>query len=222
MANLLKINRDGLSTIEKVLLKKHYPEEISDYQADMMLHALGADYKPYRTRSGSRYFHAFRNHYDAGGRDIEAWEDLKAKGYAEKQSVYHVTVKGIRVLEYLTQCRIWDDCDCVADCRYPVLIELMKDSVSCGYGCWLPTSSNDLSLRLAIPRKLILETLRELAEDGLVRRDHYGDMDEDGCVHCKHGWTLTLHAQEKYAEKYEELKQDEYKRIDDSLREAHD
>ena len=215
---MLKVNRDGLSTVQKVILSRNYPEEISDYQADMMLHALGADHKSYKTYKTRKYYHAYRNHYDAGGKDVAEWEDLVSKGYAEKHRYYHVSVKGIHLLEYLTQCRIYDDCNCVADCKSPVLIELMKDSVSCGYGCWLPTSSHDLFLRLAIPQKLILETLKELAEEGLVHKGYYGEMDDEGFVHCVHGWYLSGLAKEKYAKKYEALQQAEYKRINDSLR----
>lgn len=75
-------------------------------------------------------------------------------------------------------------------------------------------------MRLAIPRPLILETLKELAADDLVRKDYYGDMDDEGYVHCKHGWTLTKAAKGKYHEKYEELQQAEYQKIEDSLRRA--
>lgn len=216
---LLKVNREGMSTIDKLLLHRSYEEEITDYQAEMMLHALGADNKAYRTYEKSKYYHAYRNYYDAGGEDVSEWNDLVKKGYAEKHSFYHVTVNGIRVLEFLTQCRIWNNYHCVAECRYSVLVEMMKDSVFCGYECWLPTSSQELSLRLAIPKKLILETLRKLSDEGLVIKGHYGDMDTDGIIYCKHGWFLTEYAQEKYREKYEELKKAEYKKINDMLKE---
>lgn len=218
--NQLKIDREGMPLVDKVRFHKYFPAEISDIQADMMLHALGADYRPYRTHGKSRYYHAYRNHYDAGGEDIELWEDLVAKGYAVKRTFYHVSVKGIHVLEYLTQCRIWDAYKNAADCRYAVLTEMMKADVYCGFGCWLPTSSQELSDRLAIRRRLILETLKELAEDGLVRKGYYGDVDEEGYIDCRHGWYLTKLAREKYAEKYEELQKAEYKRIDDSLKEG--
>ena len=220
MSKLLKIDRKGMPLADKVLFNKYFPEEISDDQADMMLHALGADYRSFRKYRERRYYHAYRNFYDAGGRDVTAWDDLVANGYARKHGVYHVTVKGIHALEYLTQCRIWGNYQCPADCRYVVLVELMRDSVSCGYGCWLPTSSNELSMRLAMPRSLILETLKELTADDLVRKDYYGEMDDEGYVHCKHGWTLTKAAKEKYHEKYEELQQAEYQKIEESLRRA--
>ena len=218
MAVMLKVDRDRLSTVQTILFNRHFPQDVSDRQAEMMLHALGADNQPARTYRSNRFYHAYRNHFDAGGADVAEWTDLVAKGYAEKHTFYHVTVKGIHLLEWLTQCRIWDARHNVADCRRAVLEELMKDAVSCGYGCWLPTSSRELSLRLAVPQKLVLETLRQLAEEGLAKRDFYGEMDEDGYVHCKHGWTLTLAGEKRYPDRYEALKQAEYKRINDSLR----
>lgn len=216
----LMINRDGMTTIDKVLMARHYPEKVSDHQADMMLHALGCDNRPYRTYKGMKSYHAYRNYYDAGGNDAELWDDLVIKGYATKRVTYHVTVKGIRVLEYLTQCRIWDNYLNEADCHFTILVELMKDSVYCGYGCWLPTSSRDLSLRLAIPQKLVLKTLHHLETEGLAMKGNYGGQDDDGYVHCKHGWYLTKYAQEKYAEKYAELKKEEYERMADIEKEV--
>lgn len=217
MRKLLKVDRNGMSLAEKVLFARYFPDEINDKQADMMLHALGADYRPYRTYKGNRIYHAYRNFYDAGGSNVAEWDDLVSKGYAEKQWTYHVTVKGIHALEYLVQSRIWGNYSGVMDCRRAVLIEMMKAAVDCSYGCWFPTSSKTLSLRTAIPRKLILETLGSLAEEGLVMKDHYGEMDEDGGIHCYHGWILTQHAKEKYAEKYEELERAEAERINISI-----
>lgn len=219
MEKYLKVDREGMSLIEKCLLKRYYPEEVSNYQANMMLHALGADNKEYRIYKGNKIYHSYRNYYDAGGDDIEVWNDIVTKRYADhKGHFYHVTVRGIRVLEYLTRCRIWDDYQNVADCWYAVMVELMKDNVFCGYGCWLPSSSNDLSLRLAIPQKLVLETLHHLEKIGLAMKGYYGDIDDEGFPHCKHGWFLTKKACEVYKEKYEELKKAEEKKINDSLR----
>ena len=220
MKRFLEIDRDGMPLVDKILFNRYFPEEVTDNQAAMMLHALGADYKKFKTNNKRRYYHAYRNHYDAGGKDIEQWNDLVAKGYAELSGVYRVSPRGIHLLEYLTQCRIWGDYQNTADCRYTVLVALMQDDVFCGYECWLPSSSQDLSLRLAIPRRLVLDTLNELAGEGLCKKGYYGEMDEDGCVHCKHGWYLTEEARQRYSEKYEELKQAEYKKINDSIREC--
>lgn len=40
------------------------------------------------------------------------------------------------------------------------------------------------------------------------------------CVHCKHGWYLTELARKQYSKEYEDLKQAEYKKINDSLKEG--
>ena len=220
MKKLLKIDREGMPLVDKILFGRYFPEEVTDNQAEMMLHALGADSKPYRTYDKRKYYHAYRNHFDAGGADIEQWNDLVAKGYAEKSGFYRVSVRGIHLLEYLTPCRIWDAYDNLADCRHVVLKALMQDDVFCGYESWLPSSSQELSLRLAIPRELVLETLKELAGEGLCKKGYYGEMDDDGYVHCKHGWFLTKQARQQYSAEYEALKQAEYKKIDDSLKES--
>lgn len=220
MSNYLKVDRDAMTLIEKCIFSRNYPEPISDRQADMMLHALGADHRLPKTYRGAKTYHSYRNYFDAGGLDADDWDDLVSKGYARKTGVYHVSVRGIRALEFLTHCRIWDDYENTADCRGVVLDELMKDNVFCGYGCWLPTSSSDLSLRLAIPRPLVLDTLRELERDGLVKRDYYGEKTDEGYVRCKHGWIITVSAQEKYAERLEKFRMEEYRRLDEMVAEV--
>ena len=217
MSGYLEIDRDAMTLIERCIFDRNFPEPISDNQAEMMLHALGADHRKYKTYRGCKIFHAYRNYFDAGGLDADGWDDLVSNGYARKAGTYHVSVRGIRALEFLTHCRIWDDYENAADCRGVVLDELMKDNVFCGYGCWLPTSSSDLSLRLAIPRPLVLETLRELEKDGLAKRDYFGEKTDEGYVRCKHGWILTLAAQEKFSERLAELRAEEYRRLDEMV-----
>lgn len=122
MKKLLKINREGISDQMKVFSK--YPD-ITDHQAEMMLHALGADQKGYRSYNGSKTYNAYRNYYEAGGRDIALWEDLKEKGFAENgRPFYTVSVSGIHALEFLTQCRIWGNYQSVGE-----KLRLQKTSV---------------------------------------------------------------------------------------------
>lgn len=211
----LKVNRDGLSLYDRTVLL-HYPE-ITDHQAELMLHALGADHKEYRSYKGSKTYHAYRNYYDAGGKDIAIWNDLVEKELAEKHTFYHVTVKGIRVLEFLTQCRIWDDYDCVADAKTAVHKAMMKLSVFCGYGCWEPITAKEISLDLAIPIPLVRKTLNRLAEEGYVYKGHYGSIDDDGYPHCLHGWYVTKKTEEMPL--YREYEKQEYARIDAMMKE---
>lgn len=211
----LKISRDGLSLYDRHKLLD-YPE-ITDAQAEQMLHALGADSKPYRKYLDRKYYHAYRNYYDAGGEDVELWNDLESKGLADHERFYHVTVKGIRLLEFLTQCRIYDNYQNVADARTNVLKAMIRRDVFCGYGCWFPTPAWAISLDVAIPEKLALDTLKQLCEEGYVYKGHYGEMDEDGYVHCSHGWYCTSKC--KDLEIYGVYQQEEYAKINKMIQE---
>ena len=79
MKKILKIDREGMPLVDKILFGRYFPEEITDNQAEMMLHALGADNRSYRTYDKRKYYHAYRNYFDAGGTDVEQWDDLVAK-----------------------------------------------------------------------------------------------------------------------------------------------
>lgn len=210
--NYLKVNRDKLSLYHEQLLLA-YPE-ITDHQADLMLHAIGADNRKFRKYKGSKFYHSYRNYYDAGGSDVEIWNDLVDKGFADHRGhFYHVTTKGIKVLEFLTQCRIWDNYENVADCKKDVLEYMIKADVFCGYGCWNPVSSGEISLQLSIPKQLVRKTLNKLSEEGLVFKGHYGGIDDEGYPYCRHGWYLAEKAREKYKERYDALQKAEYARI---------
>lgn len=45
MKRFLEIDRDGMPLVDKILFDRYFPEDVTDNQAVMMLHALGADYK---------------------------------------------------------------------------------------------------------------------------------------------------------------------------------
>ena len=62
------------------------------------MHCIGLDYaKPY-TRHGKKFYKPYRNHYDAGGKDIETWDALTYIGHAYKGNMYHLTAEGFRWL----------------------------------------------------------------------------------------------------------------------------
>ena len=67
MSEFLKINRESME--EQIKKFSDYPE-VSDYQAEMMLHALGADHKAFRKGKNGKTFHAFRNRFVPGEKDI--------------------------------------------------------------------------------------------------------------------------------------------------------
>lgn len=215
---LLEINREALTKEEAEVFKESYPP-VTDHQAEMMLHALGADNRSYHTYKGSRVYRAYRNGYDAGGKDVAAWDDLVTKKFARKgRFCYNVTVEGIHMLEFIVQCRIWNDYVGVTDCKRDVLHAMMERDVFCGYECWLPTTAVQLSEDLAICPSLIRDTLKALAEEGLVAKGSYGGVTDEGYPYCHHGWYLTEKAKELNAEEYKKLQNEEYERLNNMLK----
>lgn len=64
----------------------------------MCRHAIGmSNRKPYK-RHGKLFFKSYRNHYDAGIKDIPIWEQLVEMGYAYKNRLYHLTDDGVEWL----------------------------------------------------------------------------------------------------------------------------
>lgn len=170
----------------------HNPmDEIQEQQAREMLHAIGADHKKAREYMGHLTYHAYRNYYDAGGSDIDLWNDLVDKGFADKRRFYHVSVEGLMLLEKLTGATIYDNYDCVGDCKTRMLESFMKHDVYCGWGCWFPTSAKQIANNLKIPVELARETARYLEKKGYIKKTHYGGMDEEGYPYCIHGYGLT-------------------------------
>lgn len=204
---MLQIERD-LPIYRQAIISRHEP--ITDKQAELMLHAIGADNKKSRHYMGRKIYKAYRNYYDAGGSDIELWDDLVSKGYADKSRFYHVTHYGLEILGLITNSTIYGNYHNVADCRKDVLEQFMRVDAYHGYGCWFPTSAKAISKVLHIPLQLARETARSLADEGLIKKGHCGGMDCDGEIHCIHGYFLTDKAREKYSERYEELKKAEY------------
>lgn len=191
-------------------------DPVTEYQAEMMLHAIGADHKKERTYLKRKYYHAYRNYYDAGGSDAGQWEDLVEKGYAEKRRLYHVTTDGLRLLELLTGAVIYDNYACVADCKTPMLTAFMKADVYCGWGCWFPTSAKTIAEYLKIPLTLARKTARKLEEEGLIEKGHFGELTDEGFPYCRHGYFLTEKARQ--SKRWEALHQIEIDYINTSLR----
>lgn len=189
--NMLTIgDKEKLDLAARAALNKM--PEVTEKQANMMLHAIGADHKKPRNYMGRQIYHAYRNYYDAGGKDVDEWSDLVKKRYAEKHTFFHVTPLGLDLLELLTgRSTIYDDYDNYADCRTIVLTQFLGADVYCGYGCWFPTSARTVSKALHIPYDLTREACRNLVEEGYLVRGHYGEMDDDGQVHCCHGYYIT-------------------------------
>ena len=78
--------------------KKHNTNvsDIDGAYVKQAIHCIGLDYaKPY-TRHGKKFYEPYRNHYDAGGKDIEIWDALTTIGHAYKNQMYHLTDEGFR------------------------------------------------------------------------------------------------------------------------------
>ena len=172
-----------------------FPYRVSEKQIELMLHAIGADSKKAKPYRKGLFYYAYRNGFDASGSDIELWEDLKAKEYATKERVYHVSPIGINFLERITHSTIYLY-DCVGDAKSHVLTALIKSACYCGYGCWNPTPMKSIAKRIHAPLRVVKECLSELENEGLVKRTHEGGQDEDGYAYCFHGWALTEKAYE--------------------------
>lgn len=185
---------EELDLVDRMKVKKEF--RVNKKQARMMYHAIGADNKKSKHYLGRKYYHAYRNYYDAGGSDIAEWDDLVGKGYVEKEEsgkyqCYKVTPDGLALLEILTQSTIYDDYHNYADCREAVLTEYLKADVYCGHGCWLPTAAKSIARILHIPVKLAREASRKLAEEGYIKKGYDGGMDEEGNIGCYHGYYVT-------------------------------
>lgn len=180
-------------------------DEITEEQVNLMLHAIGADSTKARKYKGKYYYYAYRNGFDAGGNDISKWDELVSIHLAEKNRVYHVTRLGINVLEVLTNSRIYL-VDCVADAKSKVLSYLIANDCYCGYGCWIPVPIKAIANNLHATERVVRETLRVLADDGLVVKTYYGECDDEGFPHCWHGWGLTDKARQldEYKQAWEE------------------
>lgn len=189
MAYLRIKNRDELDDISLIFLERI--PECSTKQERMMLHAIGADHRPLRRTSyGQNVYFAYRNYYDAGGTDIEQWDDLVEKGYAANKGVYKVTTDGLRYLEIVTGGSIiYDDYSNYADCRNVILDEYIINEK---YG-QLPMSAVAVAKKKHIPIGLARQACRNLANEGYLKANRakgqsvfgdYGyDLTEKGKMH---------------------------------------
>ena len=164
MAYLKIKKRDELDDISLIFLER--VPECSTKQERMMLHAIGADNRSVRKTSyGQNVYFAYRNYYDAGGTDIEQWDDLVAKGYAVNKGVYKVTTDGLRYLEIVTGGSIiYDDYSNYADCRDVILDEYI---INDKYG-QLPISAVAVAKKKHIPIGLARQACRNLANEGYL------------------------------------------------------
>lgn len=87
-------------------------EKVTYKQIDDMKHALGFDNRKVRGTKYRRY-EPYRNYFNAGGRDVEDWEQLASIGFATKsrENWYHVSYDGRIFLERVTGVKFLPESD---------------------------------------------------------------------------------------------------------------
>lgn len=217
MSKYLELKREKDLDLVRRMYIHHHGGSVSNIQLEQMLHAIGADNKKARSYLGKLTYHAYRNYYDAGGADIELWDDLVSRDYADHHGhFYHVSVGGLRLLEIMTGATIYGNYHTVGDCKVKMLKTIMEHECACTSGSWVPVSAKSLARQLKLPVELARKTAKFLTENGFIVKDHYGGMDEDGQVFCYHGYCLTDKARE--LEVYEEIQKAEYSYINRMLK----
>ena len=71
---------------------------------------------------------------------------------------------------------------------------------------------------LHIPLGLVREACRNLVSEGFLVKGYEGGMDDDGCVHCYHGYYITDKARQ--LEKWKTLNEQEIAYINNMNREG--
>ena len=206
-------------------LSKRAAEILGETAIKQMGHALAFDRFRVYNRKGVAYFKPYRNSYYPGGTDCEIWEKLTAKGFAEKhtqRNQYWVSRAGLAALSAVHKVYFYSDAASgnEVDAAPEVIDVLLAHAVFCGYGCWIPPSAEDIARGARLPLKQTRETLKYLQERGDVKHFYEGGADDEGFVHCTHGWGLTEKWIVEHRERYEKAKQEEYKRIDDMNRQG--
>lgn len=201
---------------------------ISEAEQAKMGHCIGFDVRKTYERSGQKYFRPYRNHFNPGGTDKDIWAGLKEKGFADCRVYengeynYWVTANGLSALSALEFVYIYsvNARGNEIDASYDVIEVLIEDAVYCGYGCWIPSSADDIAKRARLPKQLTVETLHYLErEKGYVAHVYEGGCDDEGFPHCTHGWVLTKKWKDEHKDRYEKAQKAEYARLDARLKE---
>lgn len=197
---------------------------LSENEVRKMEHCVGFDRKKIYRRGGMAYFKPYRNYYDAGGTDVHIWERLVERGFADCAEpkkdggkYYWLNRNGLNILSAYEECFIYSENanGNEIDASEDVIDILLADAVYCGYGCWIPSGARNIAIRARLPYKLTLSTLKYLQNKwGYVAHYYEGGCNDDGEVHCTHGWTLTKKWIDEHQERYKAAQKAEYERID--------
>ena len=166
-------------------------------EKELMLHALGYNDKGNGCSHGKRYYIPYRNYYGAGGVH-NTWEELCRKGLAEtsNHSYYHVTNKGLAELSAELGVYIYSDSAYGLYKSKRTTLKAICENDAAIADHWFPISTKQISKETRLPITRVRESLKELCEEGLVKKDYVGGQDDDGKVFCIHGYVLTEKGEE--------------------------
>lgn len=206
---------------EEKILQECARELLGEKAIKLMEHCIDYDPKRVYCRRGAKFFKPYRNSFYAGGSDLEAWDELKKKGFAENgvanKVVFWLNNAGLSTLSAVERVYIYNDAASgnEVDASPEVIQILLDHAVFCGYGNWIPPSAEGIAKAARLPLKLTRETLKYLRDEkGYVKHIYDGGADDEGFPHCTHGWILSEKWKEEHQERYKAAQRAEYERME--------
>lgn len=206
---------------EEKILQECAREILGEKAIKLMEHCIGYDPGRVYWRHGAKFFKPYRNNFYAGGSDLEAWDELKKKGFAENgvanKVVFWLNNAGLSILSAVERVYIYNDAASgnEVDASPEVIQILLDHAVFCGYGNWIPPSAEGIAKAARLPLKLTRETLKYLRDErGYVKHIYDGGADDEGFPYCTHGWILSEKWKEEHKERYKAAQRAEYERME--------
>jgi len=200
-----------------------FPSAFNEKELDVIGHAIGYEVKKVYRRNGQLYFKPYRNHFYCEA-DNEIWNGLVKKGFAERanpfkdgMAYFSVTRECLGVLTLETSIYFYSENarGNEIDAKEDVIEVLLDQAVTYKYG-WTPPSARTIAGVARLPYKLTLATLNYLKKFGYAIYYHEGGIDKYGCVHCAHGWGLSLNWITENKERYNARLQEERRRKEEA------
>ncbi|MBR3163802.1 hypothetical protein IKF15_00625 [Candidatus Saccharibacteria bacterium] len=205
---------------EEKILQECARELLGEKAIKLMEHCIGYDPGRVYWRHGKKYYKPWRNHFCAGGSDLEVWDGLKKQGFAESGAANKVNFwlnnAGLSILSAAERVYIYNDAASgnEVDASPEVIRVLLDHAVFCGYGNWIPPGSEGIAKAARLPLKLTRETLKYLRDErGYVKHIYDGGADDEGFPYCTHGWILSEKWIEEHQERYKAAQLAEYGRM---------
>ena len=206
---------------EEKIMQECAREILGEAAVKNMEHCIGYDPKRVYWRHGAKFFKPYRNRFYAGGADLEVWDELKKKGFAENGTANKVAFwlnnAGLSILSAAERVYIYNDAASgnEVDASPEVIRVLLDHAVFCGYGNWIPPSAEGIAKAARLPLKLTRETLKYLRDEkGYVKHIYDGGADDEGFPYCTPGWILSEKWIEEHQERYKAAQLAEYGRME--------